>query len=1146
MHREISHTDLLGPRKSNTSLYVFSLFVGFLLARDLLPKLQEGFRYFGIETGQSTRFLFDYRYALLAAIVGGARVLFYSLEKLLEGKLVADLAIAIACLAAIAMKEPLVASEVVFIGLLGECLEAYTMQRGQSGIAQLIELFPLRTWVLRNGSEVRILTTELVRGDEVVVKPGGKIPVDGTIMSGSSCIDFSALTGESIPQDKSVGDKVFAGGINQQGQITIRAEAVYQQTVAGKVIDYTVQALQDKTKQERIVDRYARYFLPVVLLIALLTLLGNLFAYMGPFRPASQRLNFVPALYLGLYPTLSVLVVACPCALILATPAAMVAALGRLAGTGILIKGVSVLEKLTQVNAIAFDKTGTLTEGKLALSSILPEPGYQELAILQIMSSIEQSSDHPIAQCFQRERESRQLPLLAMSNYQTVPGQGMSAEYNQEFYWAGSSRWLATQGIILSEEQTQTLNRLHQQSETVIFLGKNKDVIGFFGVKDTIRADAEHTLIELRKSGIEKILILSGDQQNIVEHVAETLAIKEYYGNCLPLEKAEKIKEFSTAAIVNPALASNDTTHRSNPSDDSIAFSIGYPISSTTKGSTPPSYRFAFVGDGINDAPALVAAEVGIAVGSGSDLARHAGSIVLLGSPLSSLPLLFRLSRETMRIIQQNLILFAFGANILGIIITAWLWPLLSPSSLWYEQSPLAAAIYHQFGSLAVLLNSMRLLFFENTKVAKSWQKIQQLFESLQKSTFLPFDLDQFLHTLFDWRKPIMTACAGLALLAYCGTGIVIIQANEIGIVQTLGRWSRDLPPGWHWCWPIGIDQITKLKPETEQIVEIGFRTLPSSNLDQSPLQIDSRVRNQLRVRGLIWASAHGDNIQRLTDEAIMITGDGDLIELLATLRYTIRDPHQYLFQANDIPQIVQQITETVFREQLAGRSFLDLLTTQRLDLQRRAESITQFRCDTIIPGGLGITIKGISIGDLHPPQEVVPAYHEVARAIQLRDQQVNNAKADAIRKVRLAQESSLQMIRTAEAKSHEKIAQAQADRDNFLAWHLYRSELTSEEENRLKALMAKWQQDGFNIQEIQSRRIQERLLMLQTKQNLSESQLMWTMLTSVLKNRDKIIIDADNLPGKRQLFLVDPNSLRPNLLLPPDSLKQAMPERKD
>ena len=374
MHREISHSDRAFQQESRLSLYLLTALIGLIIAADVWPIVAGWFEVWGLSLPTWRNEIAGYRIALIAAVLGGARILYGSLDSLLQGRIGADLAVAIATVAAILVKEPLVAAEIVFIGLLGECLENVTFERAQRAIHHLAELTPHRCWRLRDGQEERILVSELQVGDHIVVKPGAKVPADGVVLSGRSAVDVSALTGESLPLDKGPGDEVLAGSINQVGALTIEAKQIAEHTVIGRVVEMTARALRDKAPLERTADRLARLFLPAVLAIALLTFLAALGLHSWGLVASihGPRPGLAASVRFAAYPALSVLVVACPCALILATPAAVIAALGRLAGTGVLIKGGSALERLATVDSFAFDKTGTLTEGKLELGELVP------------------------------------------------------------------------------------------------------------------------------------------------------------------------------------------------------------------------------------------------------------------------------------------------------------------------------------------------------------------------------------------------------------------------------------------------------------------------------------------------------------------------------------------------------------------------------------------------------------------------------------------------------------------------------------------------------------------------------------------------------------------------------------------------------
>ncbi len=1116
MHREISHTDDPFRSESPLGLYLLTAIVGMLLGIDLYLQFADWLATQNISTYTWNPKPFGLRYALIAAVIGGARILYGSLEALFEGRVGADLALAIATLAAILIDEPLVAAEIVFIGLVGECLEAFTFARTQNALGKLAELFPLRSWVLRDNEEVRVFTTDLIVGDKIVVKPGGKVPVDGVVIDGRSAVDTSALTGESVPSEREPGDEILAGCVVQNGSLTIEAKVVAKQTVAGRVIDLTAQALKDKAPLQRHADRLARYFLPLVLGLALLTFAANIVFQLAASPPPDRaKPTLKSAAREAAYPAMAVLVVACPCALILATPAAVIAALGRLAGTGVLIKGGSALERLASVTAFAFDKTGTLTEGKLELGDVYPFADHTADSVLALAAAAEQGSEHPLAIAVIAAARDRALAIPKATDFLARPGGGVTATVEGAAIVVGTRRLIAELGIPIPPEANAALVQLDSTGQTLLFVASQGQLLGVIGCRDRIRPEAAEVLADLRALGIAPIALLTGDRTAVARTVAEQLPLTEVHPELLPADKAAWVERYSAASSAERLPASGEILAATDESQSSVA--TGSP--NAVRGAV------AFVGDGINDAPALARAHVGIAVGSGTDIAAEAGDIVLMGEPLRSLPLLVKLSRETVRIIRQNILWFGFAVNIVGVVITAWLWPFLGSSEEWNRKAPLAGAIYHQLGSLLVLLNSMRLLAFERSSPDGTISKVRGAAQRFDK-WLGRFSVDEALHNVLHRWKAITAGFAVLGIGVWLTTCLAQVNPGEVGIVQRFGRPVADLQPGLHIRWPWPAETMNRVRLDEVRMVEVGFRTITDEQLKRVGLG-KSGVANT-------WTSGHGDDIARVTDESLMITGDDDLVEVLATVRYHISDARRFLFGTRDADAQVRSSAESVLREVVAGRPFQEILTVRRADVEREALNRLRRRLDMATDGGIGVTIDGFTLHDVHPPSGVVESYHKVAKSIQERDRVVNEAEADALRTRRRADEEANRVLRRAEADSDAKRAAASADRDAFLAWHTARYKLTATEETMIAAEMKKRVDAGENANAVEKDLAARRAAMLAERRFLIENRLAVQAVVDVLGQRDKVLIDTPDAPGRRHLFLVDPDLMRmPSLVAP-------------
>ncbi len=1070
MHREISHADGTFQQEGRLSLYLLTGLLGALIAADLWPVFAAWLRTQGPSLPAWPNELFGYRIALLAAVLGGARVLYGSLDSLLQGRIGADLALAIACVAAILVKEPLVAAEIVFVGLLGECLENFTFERTQRAVRSLVEIQPRRCWRLREGQEERILVGDLQVGDRVLVKPGARVPADGVVLDGRSALDVGALTGESLPVDKGPGDEVLAGSLNQFGALTVEARRVGEQTVVGRVIELTARALKDKAPLERTADRLARYFLPVVLALALLTFLAALFfSASGWFRPTdSPRLGLGAASRLAVYPALSVLVVACPCALILATPAAVLAALGRLAGTGVLIKGGAALERLATVDAFCFDKTGTLTEGRLELGEVAPLGGAVAEDVLRAAATAEQRSEHPLARLVLQEAAQRAVSPEAIEEFQAHPGSGVSALASGSRLLVGNRRLLEEQGVPLSPEAQALLERLDATGQTVLLVCRAGRLLGAISARDRVRPEAAAVLAELGGLGIGRLAMVTGDRAAVAQNVAGALGLTEVHSELLPEQKAELVASWQEAGR-----------------------------------------QVAMVGDGVNDAPALARANVGVAVGgSGADVAAEAGDVVLMiaphaaqGGPLRSLPLLLRLSRQTVRIVRQNIFYFAFGVNAVGIVVTAWLWPLLAPAR-WYEQGPVAAVIYHQLGSLAVLLNAMRLLWFERRGAPGGWS---ERFGGLNAWLEKRLDFDEGLHWLSHRWRAVLAGALLLLLAGWGLSGLTVVGPDEVAVVRRFGRpLPKDLGPGLSWRWPWPVETATRISPARINTLEIGFRSQGGSAAGASS-----------------WSSEHGAGGEgQRDDESVMITGDNQLLEVQVSVRYVVDRPRVYLFEVGDAPGILRNAAESVLREIVAGRRMADLLTGDRAGVQALALARLKERCAEYGPEGLGVQIEGLSLHDLHPPKVVVGNYYDVTREVERKTKLINEAQAERTRDLGAQKTRSVRAVREAEVEGLAIRAAARAKVARYLTHRAVRRSVPLAVELALVGdALALWG-DGRPNEEVRSEYQRRRAAALGRYARQAEQRFYWQAIGAALTGRPKVLLDAGKGLARRHLWM--------------------------
>lgn len=573
--------------------------------------------------------------AVVGALVLAAPIFWAALKDLVRGEMHMDELVALAVLAAMSQGDFRTAGVVAFFMLLSLVIEARTAQGAHRAIESLIRLTPATARRLRpDGAEEELPASQLQVGDRVRLRPGEQVPADGEIAAGRTTLNEASITGESLPADRGPGETVFAGTQNLTGVVEITVNRVGEDTTIGRVRELILAAEKTKLPIMRIMDRYLGYYTPAVLMIV---------AVVWFFTNDWNRV-------------VSLLVIACPCALILATPTAMVAALSAAARLGILVKNVADLEAASRINALVLDKTGTLTTGQLGVVRLAPAPDVEPAALLAAATGAEQFSKHPAAQAIVRlSRETGLAPVEATDMHEES-GQGVRALLQGDCVVSGRAGWLRANGV--TSPQLDQDDRGGTEGLSVIFVARAGRYLGWIGLQDQLRPAAADVLEDLRQLGVKRLAMITGDRQAVTRTVAAQLQCREFQAECLPAQKVDFVNR--------------------------------------VKGE---GYRVAFVGDGVNDAPALAAGDTGIAMGAaGHDVAIHSASVALMNNDLRRLPFLIRLSRMARHVVFQNIAVG--GLFILGGLVFSGLGKL----------NPIVATLLHNAGSLIVVFNSARLI----------------------------------------------------------------------------------------------------------------------------------------------------------------------------------------------------------------------------------------------------------------------------------------------------------------------------------------------------------------------------------------------------------------------------------------------------
>ena len=542
------------------------------------------------------------------------------------------------------------AAVITTLVLLGQLIEAKARSRTGEAIKALLGLAAKTAHRVRNGQQEEIPVDAIQKGDLLRVRPGEKVPVDGVIVEGQSNVDESMITGEPMPVSKGAGDKVVGATVNQTGSFLMRAERIGSETLLAQIVQMVAEAQRSRAPIQKLADTVSGYFVPAVISIAVITFI--VWSIIGP----------PPAMAYALVNSVSVLIIACPCALGLATPMSIMVGVGRAAQTGILVKNAEAIEITEKVTHLITDKTGTLTTGKPEVVSRLSDKGTSEHDLLQIAASVESHSEHPLARAIVEAAKEEQIGLRDVTDFQSTTGGGVSAQFDGRRVLVGKEKFLADSNVALSNELRRHADRLQEQAQTTVWVAVDEQAVGVLGIADPIKPTTKTAIRALHDMGL-KIIMCTGDNRRTAESVARELGIDEYRAEVMPDEKIEIVKRLKASGAI-----------------------------------------VAMAGDGINDAPALAAADVGIAMGTGTDVAIESAGITLVKGDLMGIVKAMHLSRAVMRNIRQNLF-FAFIYNALGVPLAAGiLYPFFG-----VLLSPMIAGAAMSFSSVSVIANALRL-----------------------------------------------------------------------------------------------------------------------------------------------------------------------------------------------------------------------------------------------------------------------------------------------------------------------------------------------------------------------------------------------------------------------------------------------------
>ena len=923
---------------------------------------------------------FPWDLGLILTFLYGYSTFHRAFQDVISRRISADQAVTLAALAALYVGEYLAAAEVVYIMLVGETLEAYASQRFHTDLTQLLSLLPQEAHRWGDDGEERVALGELRPEDRVVVYPGERVPVDGVILEGESLLDESSITGESVPRERSVREQVYAGSVNQTARLLVRARQVGETTVLNRIVELVRQARESKAPIQRTADRYAQWFLPLVLGIAVLC-----YVVTGDWMRS-----------------VAILIVACPCAMVLATPAAVLATISALARKGIVVRGGVQIEELSKIDCFAFDKTGTLTRGRPELVRVIPFGEFRPDAILGWAASLEFFSEHLLAKAIREAAESRGLDVSPGESVQRHAGLGLEGTVASSGGKAGptvlvgSARFLEQRGVTLSKPEQDALDQAASEGGIAVLVGREGQAAGVLLLQDQPRQEAGQAVAELRQLGIRKSLLLTGDNEKAAHRVAREVGIAQVHAGLLPEEKLAHLEDLKLQGL-----------------------------------------RVAMVGDGVNDSPSLAAAHVGIAMGdTGTDIAAEASGVVLVGdSGLDRLKPLIRMSRHAVKTINDNIFWFGLVFNLAAVM-----------AAFWGYLTAVGAAVVHQGSSFLVLMNSLKLLDRRPSELLPHGLR-HRLHHLHHRYHHLRHDFHHLQHDVLHWlhhrnpahlfrhllhwaghrKKSLLRWAAAAAVLAYLFSGVRMLAPEEVGVVQRLGRLVEgSLDPGLHYLAPWPVETLHRLRPAQIRTVELGFRISDSApGATGGPAAYEWNIQHR-----------QGRYLRR-EDEALMLTGDEYLVEVNAVVHYSIADFHQYLFASSDLESTLQFLCESALRQVAATMELDRILALDRRTIESAAMAIVRAEADRL---GLGVRVQAFHLQDVHPALEVVGAFRNVASALEQKSRMINEAHAYANQRVPIAAGESQGRQIQAQAYAFSRVRRSEGESRRFeLRYDAYR-----------------------------------------------------------------------------------------------------------